>query len=84
MDNPVATLISITEGFFVVAFILIVLQAAWHPLTDKIVIGRYPGDSSHPEFGLERTIDIFDAATGKMHFELKDTRYNGLVSVSLT
>ncbi|GFR73060.1 DNA damage-binding protein 2 [Elysia marginata] len=56
-------------------------KAAWHPLADKIVIGRYPGDASRPEFGLERTIDMFDAATGKMHCELKDTRFNGLVSL---
>ncbi|RUS80063.1 hypothetical protein EGW08_012180 [Elysia chlorotica] len=56
-------------------------KAAWHPLTDKIVIGRYPGDVLHPEFGNDRTIDMFDAQTGKMNYELKDSRYNGLVSL---
>lgn len=56
-------------------------KAYWHPLADKIIVGRYPGDASRPEFGLERTIDIFDAATGKMHCELKDMRYNGLISL---
>ncbi|GFN96482.1 DNA damage-binding protein 2 [Plakobranchus ocellatus] len=56
-------------------------KAAWHPLVDKIVCGRYPGDSSHPEYGLERSIDIFDAASGEMHCELKDPQFNGLVSL---
>ena len=59
-----------------------VFQAFWHPLVDKIVVGHYPGDWSLPEYGTERTIDIFDAVTGKLQYELKDPGFNGLVSVS--
>ena len=60
------------------------LQAHWHPLQDLIVVGRYP-DKNFPGYvdNERRTIDIFDADSGKLVHQLYDPGATGLVSVSL-
>jgi len=57
------------------------IKAAWHPCEDLIVCGRFP-DRNFPELGDQRVVDIMDANTGKMVAELKDIRYNKIVSLS--
>ncbi|XP_007256039.3 DNA damage-binding protein 2 isoform X2 [Astyanax mexicanus] len=56
------------------------IKATWHPIYDLIVAGRYPDDRVF--VGDERTIDIFDANTGKLLYKLKDPNTNGIVSLN--
>lgn len=54
-------------------------KASWHPFEDLIVCGRYPDKSTAGSTGLElRTIDIFDADTGKIVSQLYSQGTDGL------
>jgi hypothetical protein len=69
------------EGFY--EFFLIVFQATWHPLQDLIVCGRYPDKNVEGSTGFElRTLDIFDADTGKIVSQLYSQGTDGLCPVS--
>nr|XP_053645556.1 DNA damage-binding protein 2-like isoform X2 [Cherax quadricarinatus] len=61
------------------------IKATWHPLRDIIVVGRYP-DRNFPGYVLNepRTIDFFEASTGKMIYQHIDKGYcNKIVSLNL-
>ena len=60
--------------------VLFLFQATWHPIYDLIVVGRYPDDRVF--LGDERTIDVFDANTGRLVYQLRDSNTHGIVSVS--
>jgi hypothetical protein len=62
-----------------------VRQASWHPLSDLVVVGRYPSPYC-PDFtvGEKRTVDILDADTGRMVAQLHDPSTDRLVSVSVS
>uniref|UniRef100_A0A4W4FDG7 DNA damage-binding protein 2 n=1 Tax=Electrophorus electricus TaxID=8005 RepID=A0A4W4FDG7_ELEEL len=56
------------------------IKATWHPIYDLIVVGRYPDDRVFTDD--ERTIDIFDANTGRLVNQLKDPNTHGIVSLN--
>ncbi|XP_045613384.1 DNA damage-binding protein 2 isoform X1 [Procambarus clarkii] len=61
------------------------IKATWHPLRDIIVVGRYP-DRNFPGYVVNepRTIDFFDASTGKILYQHIDRGYcNKIVSLNL-
>ncbi|XP_071944179.1 DNA damage-binding protein 2-like [Antedon mediterranea] len=59
-------------------------KATWHPVHDIIVIGRYP-DSSFPGYrdGECRTVDMFNANTGKIICQLLDPSASGIISLNM-
>lgn len=59
------------------------IKASWHPLQDLIVVGRYP-DKQFPgyEEGELRTVDVFEAASGKLVSQLYDPHAPGIVSLN--
>ncbi|XP_036440791.1 DNA damage-binding protein 2 isoform X1 [Colossoma macropomum] len=56
------------------------IKATWHPIYDLIVAGRYPDDRVFPDD--ERTIDVFDANTGRLVHQLRDPNTHGIVSLN--
>ncbi|XP_015250641.1 PREDICTED: DNA damage-binding protein 2 isoform X1 [Cyprinodon variegatus] len=56
------------------------IKATWHPLYDLIVAGRYPDDRICA--GDQRTIDIFDANSGELVFQMYDSTAAGIKSVN--
>ncbi|XP_076848414.1 DNA damage-binding protein 2 [Brachyhypopomus gauderio] len=56
------------------------IKATWHPIYDLVVVGRYPDDRVFTDD--ERTIDIFDANTGRLVNQLKDPNTHGIVSLN--
>ncbi|PSN31716.1 DNA damage-binding protein 2 [Blattella germanica] len=59
------------------------IKATWHPLEDVVVVGRYP-DKKFPGYtsGELRTIDFFDADTGKHQYGLFSSDLNGICSLN--
>ncbi|XP_013407815.1 DNA damage-binding protein 2 isoform X2 [Lingula anatina] len=59
------------------------IKAHWHPLQDLIVVGRYP-DPNFPGFTTRepRSIDFFEASTGKLVYQLYDPAAPGIVSLN--
>ncbi|KAI4875822.1 hypothetical protein NFI96_017156 [Prochilodus magdalenae] len=62
------------------SMVLFLFQATWHPIYDLIVVGRYPDDRVF--LGDERTIDVFDANTGRLVYQLRDSNTHGIVSLN--
>lgn len=59
------------------------IKAAWHPLCDLAVVGRYP-DPNWPTYETEtRTVDIICAETGKMAVQLKSVSCEGIISLNV-
>lgn len=56
-------------------------KATWHPIYDLIVAGRYPDDRVF--LGDEKTVDVYDANTAELVFQLQDPTASGIKSVSL-
>ncbi|XP_030622430.1 DNA damage-binding protein 2 [Chanos chanos] len=56
------------------------IKATWHPVYDLIIAGRYPDDHFLP--GDLRTIDFFDANTGKLVHQLRDPNASGIISLN--
>ncbi|XP_017547458.1 DNA damage-binding protein 2 isoform X2 [Pygocentrus nattereri] len=56
------------------------IKATWHPIYDLIVAGRYPDDRVFPDD--ERTVDVFDANTGRLVHQLRDPNTHGIVSLN--
>ncbi|XP_060602449.1 DNA damage-binding protein 2-like, partial [Ruditapes philippinarum] len=58
-------------------------KATWHPLQDLIVCGRYPDKNVEGSTGFElRTLDIFDADTGKIVSQLYSQGTDGLCPIN--
>ena len=64
-----------------VTAVIISLQATWHPVYDLVVAGRYPDDRVCP--GEQRTVDIYDANTAELVYQLQDPAAAGIKSVSM-
>lgn len=64
-----------------VTTVIISLQATWHPVYDLVVAGRYPDDRICP--GDQRTIDIYDANTAELVYQLQDPAAAGIKCVSM-
>lgn len=56
------------------------IKATWHPVYDLIVAGRYPDDRICA--GEMRTVDIFDANTAELVYQLYDPDAPGIKSVN--
>ncbi|KAJ8247703.1 hypothetical protein GJAV_G00249340 [Gymnothorax javanicus] len=56
------------------------IKATWHPLYELIVVGRYPDERVCP--GHSRTIDIYDANTAALKYQLQDPNAPGIISLS--
>ncbi|KAM4572859.1 DNA damage-binding protein 2 [Odontesthes bonariensis] len=56
------------------------IKATWHPTYDLIVAGRYPDDRICSSD--RRTIDIFDANTAELVFQLYDSTASGIKSIN--
>ncbi|KAJ8340522.1 hypothetical protein SKAU_G00351550 [Synaphobranchus kaupii] len=56
------------------------IKATWHPMYDLIVAGRYPDPRVCR--GELRTIDIFDANTGALKYQLHDPNAPGITSLN--
>ncbi|KAG5848913.1 DNA damage-binding protein 2 isoform X2 [Anguilla rostrata] len=56
------------------------IKATWHPMYELIVAGRYPDQRVCR--GELRTIDIFDANTGALKFQLHDPNAPGIISLN--
>ncbi|CAG2053161.1 unnamed protein product [Timema podura] len=53
------------------------IKAAWHPLEDIIVAGRY-ADANIPQFSKPHIIDMFDAASGNLVYEMSNPEQKGI------
>nr|CAD7408772.1 unnamed protein product [Timema poppensis] len=53
------------------------IKAAWHPLEDIIVVGRY-ADANIPQFSKPHIIDMFDAASGNLVYEMSNPEHKGI------
>ncbi|XP_073328123.1 DNA damage-binding protein 2 isoform X2 [Pagrus major] len=56
------------------------IKATWHPVYDLVVAGRYPDDRVCS--GDQRTIDIYDANTAELVYQLQDPTAAGIKSVN--
>ncbi|XP_030282597.1 DNA damage-binding protein 2 isoform X2 [Sparus aurata] len=56
------------------------IKATWHPVYDLVVAGRYPDDRICP--GDQRTIDIYDANTAELVYQLQDPAAAGIKCVN--
>ncbi|XP_077372861.1 DNA damage-binding protein 2 isoform X2 [Festucalex cinctus] len=56
------------------------IKAAWHPIYDLIVVGRYPDDRVC--LGDQRTVDIFDSNTAELVCQLYDPNVAGIKSIN--
>ncbi|XP_036963149.1 DNA damage-binding protein 2 isoform X1 [Acanthopagrus latus] len=56
------------------------IKATWHPVYDLVVAGRYPDDRVCP--GDQRTVDIYDANTAELVYQLQDPAAAGIKSVN--
>ncbi|XP_029288776.1 DNA damage-binding protein 2 isoform X2 [Cottoperca gobio] len=56
------------------------IKAAWHPVYDLIVAGRYPDDRVCP--GDQRTIDIYNSNTAELVCQLQDPTVSGIKSIN--
>ena len=69
-------------------FLLLDIQASWHPLVDMFVVGRYPKADDRNEKGRRAltnsdrgVIDFFDVNSEKPAFNLVDPSRKGLFPV---
>ena len=59
------------------------VKAVWHPLVDLVVVGRYPDQAFAGTLpGELRTIDIFDADTGKIIYQKSEPGLNKIMSLN--
>ncbi|CAH1400360.1 unnamed protein product [Nezara viridula] len=60
------------------------IKATWHPLSDLIVVGRYP-DPSLEDYveGEARTVDIISAETGLMRLQLDSVSCGGILNLNV-
>ncbi|KAG9352146.1 hypothetical protein JZ751_020559 [Albula glossodonta] len=56
------------------------IKATWHPTYDLIVAGRYPDQRVSQD--KSRTVDIFDANTGALVYQLYDPNAKGIISLN--
>ncbi|KAI7802343.1 putative DNA damage-binding protein 2 [Triplophysa rosa] len=56
------------------------IKATWHPMYDIIVAGRYPDDRVFVND--KRTIDFYDASSGRLVHQLRDPNTPGIISLN--
>ncbi|KAK7880602.1 hypothetical protein WMY93_032753 [Mugilogobius chulae] len=56
------------------------IKATWHPTYDLVIAGRYPDGRICP--GTQRTVDIYDANTEEMVYQLYDAAAPGIKSIN--
>ncbi|XP_055030129.2 DNA damage-binding protein 2 isoform X2 [Misgurnus anguillicaudatus] len=56
------------------------IKATWHPIYDLVVAGRYPDD--RVLVNDKRTIDFYDANSGRLVHQLRDPNTHGIISLN--
>ncbi|XP_065139310.1 DNA damage-binding protein 2 isoform X2 [Paramisgurnus dabryanus] len=56
------------------------IKATWHPIYDLVVAGRYPDD--RVLVNDKRTIDFYDANSGRLVHQLRDANTHGIISLN--